>query len=65
MILLKRAWLCPGDDNGPHITDDPTQCQCGSTNLVHLEKVIIREKSADVAIQEINASVDKVMARYQ
>jgi len=41
MLLLKNAYLCPGDDAGEHITDDPLRCQCGSSNLHPLERILL------------------------
>lgn len=42
-IALKNAYLCPGDDNGEHITDDPRRCQCGSSNLVLLANILHKQ----------------------
>ena len=41
-MRLQSAYLCPGDEQGAHITDNSQQCACGNRNLISLSKLLNR-----------------------
>lgn len=58
LISLNDAWLCPGDERGPHITNNSVCCPCGNTNLASLARIMDREAmrppdSEDLLVCEI------------
>jgi hypothetical protein len=53
MIPLHNAYLCPGDKQGAHITDNARMCACGNTNLWPLSKILDRDVDMDYSMSEI------------
>ena len=43
---VQDAYLCPGNDDGAHITNNSACCGCGNTNLISLSKILNRESSS-------------------
>lgn len=44
-LRLNDAYLCPGDEYGPHVTNSATVCGCGNTNLAPLARLLDREST--------------------
>lgn len=40
LLRLSTLYLCPGDENGEHVTDNPNVCGCGCSNLVSLQRLL-------------------------
>lgn len=54
MLLLARAWLCPGTgESGPHITENARRCECGNTNLASLARILGDETECTAKLLEI------------
>jgi hypothetical protein len=45
LLSIDKAYLCPGDENGAHVTDNPVCCGCGNSNLASLSRILDREKT--------------------
>lgn len=43
LLRINNAYLCPGDEEGAHITDNSIACACGNTNLFSLARILERE----------------------
>lgn len=40
---LQDLYLCPGDENGAHVTTSSVRCECGNSNLASLQRILDRE----------------------
>jgi hypothetical protein len=40
LLKLSDLYLCPGDENGEHVTDNANICGCGQSNLVSLQRLL-------------------------
>lgn len=65
MIPLQRAYLCPGGEDGPHITANARGCECGNANLVSLARILDRvalPPLEDLTIREIEDGWEGLLA---
>lgn len=51
LLRLRDLWLCPGDEDGEHVTDNACVCPCGSTNLVPLLRIVVGTTSHAAVIE--------------
>lgn len=61
-LRLNDAYLCPGDEAGAHITDNPHLCGCGNGQLFSLAHMIEREANASTLLEVLQENFPAIMS---
>lgn len=62
LLRLNDAFLCPGDEGGAHITDNPHLCPCGNGQLFSLAHMIERESNACSMVEVLHENFPAIMS---